>query len=344
MSSVCPSCGAPVSSKSQFRYCGICHYRHPSNDRGQAGLVDQSGPRPVIPCDPLLKSQPPQYATQLPQWLKKMREAIQERVRKGATSGPAALWKALATNTTTAVVLSRPDLARVLPEWGPEVSASALVAGLESLLSAAAPEPSPELESPALRRVIGPEFSQADYDRALSALDLCLQDHPWRPGENQLIYESVLDCVKAKGITLALGQHLVQRLIVLRVFAYRSDTKPAGLHYEPGSAIPVYCPQAEITHLLVTSQQRWYGYLSEYRRKVQEEQATSAPPPPRKKGRRQVLSQADYDLVERWVRAKATGIRLKEFERDDECGRGAVDAARARIRTAKNREGKRTKK
>jgi hypothetical protein len=30
----------------------------------------------------------------------------------------------------------------------------------------------------------GPEFSESDYDRALAALDLCLQDYVWQPGDN----------------------------------------------------------------------------------------------------------------------------------------------------------------
>jgi hypothetical protein len=119
----------------------------------------------------------------------------------------------------------------------------------------------------------GPLFTDRDFDQAVSALDLSLQDYSWKPGENRLTAESVLGALKARNITLALATELFRRLIDEGVFTYWSHTVPAGYHRERGIPLPVWCGLPQTTHCLVTTQKRWYDWLAKYNR-----QRGQAPP------------------------------------------------------------------
>jgi hypothetical protein len=112
----------------------------------------------------------------------------------------------------------------------------------------------------------GPEFNEADFHRALAALDLCLQDYNWQPGENHLTCESLLGVLQAKQITLALAQELFRRLNDQGVFTPNSQTIPAGYSYEKGVPLPICRLEPETTHCWMTTQERWYGYLAASKR------------------------------------------------------------------------------
>jgi hypothetical protein len=110
----------------------------------------------------------------------------------------------------------------------------------------------------------GPIFTQADFEAALSKLDLILQDHPWEPGEVHFLKAALLSALGAKGITLALAEELFARLIDQKVFTPWTEVIPGGISYEQG--LQVLRSEPEVTDYLTTTQDRWYGYLAEWRR------------------------------------------------------------------------------
>jgi hypothetical protein len=112
----------------------------------------------------------------------------------------------------------------------------------------------------------GPQFTEADFERALTALDLALQDYAWAPGDNYLKTDSLLSVLHQRGITLALAAELCRRLIGLKVFTPWSRTIPAGTRYEPGYPGPVVRSEPETTHCQVTTRERWYAYLASHKR------------------------------------------------------------------------------
>jgi hypothetical protein len=126
---------------------------------------------------------------------------------------------------------------------------------------------------------VGPLFSDADLDRALSALDLALQDYPWKPGENRLIIGFLFEALKARGVTRVLARALFHRLVEWNVFMPWSRTIPAGVHFEPGCPLPIYKSESETTHCLVTTYDCWYTFLAEYKnaRAVSPSPAVSPP-------------------------------------------------------------------
>jgi nucleoside phosphorylase len=129
----------------------------------------------------------------------------------------------------------------------------------------------------------GPEFTESDFERALAALDLCLQDYVWQPGDNKLTVETLLGALKAKEITLALAMALLRRLIDQQVFKPWSQTIPAGYSYEQGCPFPIHRLEPETTHCLVTTRERWYGYLADHKRRrgaeMKKDEQPAAPRP-----------------------------------------------------------------
>ena len=77
-------------------------------------------------------------------------------------------------------------------------------------------------------------FSEADFDRALAGLDLCLQDYNWTPGENYIIAPSLVAALRTKDITRQLAIELLRRLKDEKVFTFWSRTIPAGYTWEQG--------------------------------------------------------------------------------------------------------------
>jgi hypothetical protein len=116
------------------------------------------------------------------------------------------------------------------------------------------------------RIVVGPQFTEADFDRAYDVLDLCLQNYYWQPRENKLDAASVVDAMKCQGITLALALALVKRLIALGVLTKLSRTRPAGHFRMRGSDSWHHHPFAETTVSLETTRERWYSHLAQRRR------------------------------------------------------------------------------
>jgi hypothetical protein len=119
--------------------------------------------------------------------------------------------------------------------------------------------------------VPGPQFSEADFRRALDALDICLQDYSWQPGENYLTMESVFGALKAKGITLALATELLRQLVDRKIFSHHRETIPAGPGIDAATGLPTFAEEPIHFDSLVTSRERWYGYLADH---------TKAPTPP----------------------------------------------------------------
>jgi hypothetical protein len=110
---------------------------------------------------------------------------------------------------------------------------------------------------------IGPQFTQADFTRALKALGLCLQNDPLKSGDQKLTLESVLRALTATGITLELARALIERLVQQGVFTRWSRAKPTGVSDEGGIRVPRSALQT--THGLVISRERWYGHLASIR-------------------------------------------------------------------------------
>jgi hypothetical protein len=106
-------------------------------------------------------------------------------------------------------------------------------------------------------------FNETDFDRAFSALDLCLQDYTWIPGENNLRLDSLMGAMKAKNITLALTGALLRRLIDRQVFRYWTHTIPAGPLWENG--LCHLRSEPETTTCLITTQEKWYAFLKEHK-------------------------------------------------------------------------------
>jgi hypothetical protein len=124
----------------------------------------------------------------------------------------------------------------------------------------------------------GPILTEADFQRALTALDLTLQNVAWQPGENYLRTDLLFGALTSKGITLALATALFRRLIDLNVARHWSVTYPAGYSFEPGLPGPVLRSEPETTDWLVMTREHWYSYLAELQgrqRVVQEEIARS---------------------------------------------------------------------
>jgi hypothetical protein len=120
-----------------------------------------------------------------------------------------------------------------------------------------------------------PLIGESDLQRALVALDQCLQDYAWQPGDNYLILDSLYHAVQTKGITLAVIDTLLERLIHEQVFRPYCHIRPAGTHIEQGW--PVFRSETESTHVLITTRERWYRYLAEATR-ASVASATTSPP------------------------------------------------------------------
>lgn len=112
--------------------------------------------------------------------------------------------------------------------------------------------------------VVGPLISAGQLRSALQALDLCLQDFPWAPGENYLDLCSLFQILHAKGLTVAVIQALLKPLIEENVFRLYRHIIPAGHNIENG--ILTFRSEDDITPYLITTRERWYGYLAELNR------------------------------------------------------------------------------
>ena len=110
----------------------------------------------------------------------------------------------------------------------------------------------------------GSIFTAADMARALAALDLCLQDYAWKPGEIHFTVDSFFKALKTKDITFGLAFELLRRLKDKHVFTSWSDTIPAGYSVEQG--LRVFRHESQTTHCLGTTQERWHRFLLENRR------------------------------------------------------------------------------
>jgi hypothetical protein len=112
----------------------------------------------------------------------------------------------------------------------------------------------------------GPVFSEVDIDRALTKLDIALQDFAWqRKGDNYINTVWVFEVLHKKGVTYALIHALINRLVDQKVFQRWEKTIPPGSCWEPGYPGPVFRSETETKHALVTTYDRWYGFLAEWK-------------------------------------------------------------------------------
>jgi hypothetical protein len=109
-----------------------------------------------------------------------------------------------------------------------------------------------------------PIFGEADFERALSTLDLIFQNHDWSPGENYL--QGVCSALCARGVTLALARALIRRLIDAGVFRHWQRTIPAGTTWEDGW--PVYRTEPERIECLITTYEDWCTFLASHKQSV----------------------------------------------------------------------------
>lgn len=124
-----------------------------------------------------------------------------------------------------------------------------------------------DFPAPVADSTIGPLFSEADFERAISALDICLQDYAWKPGDNYLNAGSLFSALHEKHITNALATALLRRLIDREAFTLWQQTFPAGTSYEKGCPWPVFRSEPETKIAFITSRERWYTYLNEDKRR-----------------------------------------------------------------------------
>jgi hypothetical protein len=115
----------------------------------------------------------------------------------------------------------------------------------------------------------GPIFSDSDIDRAIGALDTLLQEYDWRQGDNYLNDPAIVRALRAQGITLALIRELFRQLVEQKVFRPWSKTYPAGHSREPGCPLPVFRTEPETVYCLVTTRERWYTFLAEWKERHQ---------------------------------------------------------------------------
>jgi hypothetical protein len=126
----------------------------------------------------------------------------------------------------------------------------------------------------------GPPFTAADFDRASAALDLVLQDYAWQAGDNRFVPEALAAALHRRGITHALLQELLLRLAARGVFRPWSETSPAGYHCDRSGRRPLYRTISQTTYRLVTSRERWYGYLADRQAQAEAGPAAPCPAPP----------------------------------------------------------------
>src|SRR5262249_55392308 len=110
-------------------------------------------------------------------------------------------------------------------------------------------------------------FTDDDFNRAVDALDLVLQDCHWLlgdtpadwclpPGETPFAASDLYRALRAKGITRALADELFRRLKDRGIFTDWYHTRSAG-----------YTRLLEqTTHCLVTTRKRWEDWLLPHRR------------------------------------------------------------------------------
>jgi hypothetical protein len=118
----------------------------------------------------------------------------------------------------------------------------------------------------------GPIFSEADYERAIAALDLLLQNFDWAPDDNYLQY--VCRSLHSRGITLALARALVRRLLDEKVFRYWERTIPAGSTWE--GDVFVHRVEPERIECLITTRAAWYTFLNNRKQSVADRQALAS--------------------------------------------------------------------
>jgi hypothetical protein len=108
----------------------------------------------------------------------------------------------------------------------------------------------------------GPVFSPADLGRALHALDQEFQDHEWLEGEARFAQNTLVERLRERGITRALGLALIDDLLGRSVFR-------AGLAFlDLDFVAPLDGRQTDRVipnRFLHTTRERWYGYLAEPR-------------------------------------------------------------------------------
>ena len=107
-------------------------------------------------------------------------------------------------------------------------------------------------------------FSEADFDRALAGLDLCLQDYNWTPGDNYITAPSLVAALRTKDVTRQLAIELLRRLKDEKVFTFWSRTIPAGYTWEQGW--PCLRLEPKTTEHLITTQDRWQRFLVAHRK------------------------------------------------------------------------------
>ena len=118
-----------------------------------------------------------------------------------------------------------------------------------------------------------PSIGEGELQRALQALDQCLQDHAWQPGDNYLDREALYVDLHGRGITLTVIATLVGRLIEQNVFRPYCQVIPAGYSIEQG--MQVFRSEAEFTPFLITTRERWHHYLAETMRATTQSAVTA---------------------------------------------------------------------
>jgi hypothetical protein len=117
------------------------------------------------------------------------------------------------------------------------------------------------------------DYSAAELDSALEALEAILDDLEWPAGPVSIPRDDLLGELRSRGVTRGLANALFERLTEYEVFRYRKTTTPAGVSRENG--LPVLRLEPEVDELYVTTKDLWRDYLA---RREQERQQAELPP------------------------------------------------------------------
>jgi AraC-like DNA-binding protein len=111
-----------------------------------------------------------------------------------------------------------------------------------------------------------PDFSEVEFDGALRFIDLDLQNYNWMPGENNLNRASIFGLLKASGITNALAEAVIVRLIEEAPFRPWSQKTLVGYRQEEDAPVVCYHNVYETTDYLAITEEKWKDYLRKHRR------------------------------------------------------------------------------
>ena len=127
-------------------------------------------------------------------------------------------------------------------------------------------------------REIGPLFDEADFDRAVSALEVVLQEYVWQPDENGFEEGWLIENLREQRITRALAAALLDRLIKegasWLVSRQVRVNIPVTVSEWPERVF--YRTKCERVDQFFTTQEKWYTFLAEHKRARARASSTAA--------------------------------------------------------------------